>query len=824
MRYNRGMQYKNLTQKEAEKALLKYGANEISVARRYSVWKSLLGQFSNFLTLLLIAAGAISAVMGERVDSGFIFSIVLLNAAFGLYQESKAEKSLEALKKITVTLVRVIRDGKEKIIDGRLLVPGDLIYLEEGSKVPADARLVKSWGLETNEAALTGESLPVAKSETDSEKQDLYMGTVVARGRAYAHVTKTGNQTRLGEINATLASIPEEPTPLQKKLEVFTRQIGWLGLTAALTVFVLSFIHDKNLFESFLFAVSLAVAVVPEGLPAVMTITLAIGVEKMARKKAIVRKLNAIETLGSISLVATDKTGTLTRNEMVVKKIWVAGRTYEGSEAKLIKAADFGEILNNALLCSTASLIRKEKMKRWDVIGDTTEGALLILGKELGVNYEDRRLAWETIGLTPFDPTLKRMTTIVKKDREQHEYSKGSPESILSICKMGEKERAAIEEEFENFARKGLRMLAFADGDRFLGFVGLADPVRPEVRESVEKAHQAGIKVVMLTGDSPLTAEAIAIETGLIKKGEGIMTGKQLDSLSDKDLLPVLPKIHVFARISPEHKLRLVKLYQELGEVIAVTGDGVNDALALKKADVGVAMGLTGTDVAKETSDVILTDDNFATLIQAVEEGRGILRRIQKAIIYLLACNSAEILYILLAVLSGLPLLTPIQLLYINLVTDGLPAISLAFAPKDELIMKRTPQKELQILRRKDFVFIGSVGTLATLLAGLAALLVQGDLKLTMAFSLILLFQPFVLLIVWGRRFKPIFWIAFLFPLLLHPLIVYTPAAQKLFRVAPLTVGSWLLLAAAFAILLAIFRISPQKNPFYKLIHLHENK
>jgi len=810
--YNGAMQYKNLTQKEAERLFRQFGPNEITAVRRYSMLKSLVGQLNNFLMLLLIAAGVVSLLLGERVDSGFIFAIVILNVAFGVYQEFKAEKSLEALKKITVTLVRVIRDGKEQTVDSRFLVPGDLVHLEEGSRVPADANLIKSWNIEVNEAALTGESLPVLKSELEESTRSLFMGTVTARGRGYAHVTKTGNQTRLGEINATLASIPDEKTPLQKKLEIFTKQVGWIGLTAAFVVFGLSFVQNKDWFESFFFAVSLAVAAVPEGLPAVMTITLAIGVERMAHKKAIVRKLNAIETLGSITLVATDKTGTLTRNEMAVKKIWVAGKTHDVSGASSIKERDFIEILNNSILCSTSSLARKEGSDRFDVIGDTTEGALLMLAKDLGINYEDRRAEWEIVDMVPFDATLKLMAVKVKKGKEHHHYLKGAPESILSVCKMEEKERVAIEREFEVYARKGLRMLAFAEGDRFLGFVGIADPVRPEVTASVERARHAGIKVVMLTGDSPLTAEAIALETGLIKKGEDIVTGQQLDAASDKDLLRLLPKIHVFARISPEHKLRLVRLYQDLGEIIAVTGDGVNDALALKKADVGVAMGLTGTDVAKETADMVLTDDNFATLIHATEEGRGILRRIQSAILYLLSCNAAEILYILMAVLAGLPVLTPIQLLYVNLVTDGLPAISLAFAPSDERAMERPPRHGLRILGRHDFFFIGFVGLLAMVLIGLSTLFVEAGTRLTLAFSLVVLFQPFVLMVLWGRRFKPIFWAAFLFPFVLQPLILYTPSAQKLFKVVPLSANHWGILAAVSLFMMAVLWIYRKKT------------
>jgi len=796
------MQYKNLTHKEAAALHLKFGPNEITAASKYSIWKSLISQLNNFLMLLLVGAGLISWFLEDRVDSGFIFAIVILNAGFGVYQEFKAEKSLEALKKITITLVRVIRDNKESTIDSRLLVPSDLVYLEEGSHVPADLVLARSWNLEVNEAALTGESLPVVKNETNDELKNLFMGTVVARGRGYAHVTKIGNSTRLGEINKTLASIPEDQTPLQKKLAIFTKQVGWIGIVAALAVFGLSFVHDKNLFQSFFFAVSLAVAIVPEGLPAVMTITLAIGVGRMAREKAIVRKLNAIETLGSITLVATDKTGTLTQNKMVVKKIWINGKTHNASDAHKIRNEDFDELLNNSILCSTASLVQKVDSGHWDVIGDTTEGALLLLAKDVGINYEDRRSEWEMEEVESFDSTLKRMAVKVRKGNAHHHYIKGSPESVLSICKMDEKERSAIEKEFEAYARKGLRMLAFAEGEKFLGFVGIADPVRPEVKKSIEMARHAGIKTVMLTGDSPLTAEAIALETGLIKKGEGILTGKQISDYSDDELIKILPNVHVFARISPEHKLRLVGLYQKMGEIIAVTGDGVNDALALKKADVGVAMGLTGTDVAKETSDMIITDDNFATLIQAIHEGRDILRRIQSAILYLLSCNSAEMLYIILAVLTGLPVLIPVQLLYINLISDGMPAISMAFAPNDDRAMSRPPRQPLNILSRKDFIFIGSVGILAAILTALAIQPFETGMRLTIAFSLIIFFQPFVLMYLWGRHFKPIFWIAFIFPFILHPLIMGTPFISKLFKVEPLSLWAW---GAIFLVSLFLF-------------------
>lgn len=822
--------HKNLSQREASALLQKFGPNEITASHRYSLLKSFLGQFNNFLTLLLLAAGIISLLLDERVDAIFIFLIVALNAGFGVYQEFKAEKSLEALKKITVTLVRVIRDDKEQTIDSKELVPGDLIYLEEGSKVPADAIVIKTWNLEVNEASLTGESLPVIKHEEKEESREIFMGTVIAKGRCYAHISRTGNDTNFGRIAQTLALIKEDPTPLQKKLAVFTRQIGLIGIIAAISVFILSFLKDKNAFESFLFAVSLAVAAVPEGLPAVMTITLAIGVDKMSKEKAIVRKLHAIETLGSVTLVATDKTGTLTTNEMKVKKIWVEGKTYDTHQALKLKNRAFEDLTLNGILCSTASLVLKVEPGRFDVIGDTTEGALLLMAKDLGMNPENIKAEWEVIDEQPFDATIKRMSVVVKKGKIKRTFTKGSPEAILQYCTqiihkdkivpLDDKTRSEIGKEFETYARKGLRMLAFAEDNVFLGFVGIADPVRPEVSDAVKKAFAAGIRVVMLTGDSPLTAEAIGLETGIIRGGEDILTGAQIDEFSDEDLLRILDKVRIFARISPHHKYRLVKLFQQKGEVIAVTGDGVNDALALKQADVGVAMGLTGTDVAKETADMVITDDNFATLIHAIERGRNIFNRIQSAIIYLLACNAGEIIYILAAILLGMPVLLPLQILYINLATDGLPAISMAFAPGNPDIMRQQPRKTMTLLERKDYWLVGLVGILTAVVGLMAAFFYKTNIALTVVFTVVIAAQQFVLMSLWtGDKpiwkkpkllFRPIFIIAFLFPFILHPFLLYNPFLREVFKLEPLNAISLitaLLISALILVFLEVWKL-----------------
>jgi len=813
---------KGLTSAQAQKLLEQHGYNEIKPVKKFTLLKSFLSQFDNFLTLLLLIAAIISFFVGERLDSFFIFGIVVINAFFGLYQEFKAEKALESLKKITITNTRVIRDGKEKLIDSRFLVPGDLIYLDEGTKIPADGQILKSWHLEVNEASLTGESFPVEKN-LDEQKKYLYLGTVVSRGRGYAQVIKTGEKTKFGQIAKTLSEIEGVKTPLEKKLEVFTKQVGLVGIAASVIVFILSFIQDKTLIESFVFSVSLAVAAVPEGLPAVMTITLAIGVEVMAVKKAIVRKLNSIEALGSVTLVATDKTGTLTANIMRVKKIWVDNRVYNSDKLPTLNNFSFSRILLDGILCSTASIIKTIDHGGFEVIGDQTEGALLLLANKVGLPAQSIKNDWQIVDEIAFNSLTKRMTVVVKKGKETLVFSKGAPESILSLCRLNEAKKIQISKEFEKFARVGLRIIAFSykkheSGENheknqiFLGFVGIADPIRPEVAQAVKIAQKAGIKVVMITGDNQLTAEAVGIESGIIKVGDEILNGEQLEVYSDQEVAAILPKVKIFSRTTPNHKYRLVKLFQTMGEIVAVTGDGVNDALALEQADVGVAMGISGTDVAKETADMIITDDNFASLISAIEQGRNIFNNLKNAIKYLLACNIGEVIYILSAVIFGLPLLAPLQLLYINIVTDGLPAISLAFAPNDRHIMNRKPLKLAAILQKNDFKYIFFLGILTAGLAFISTIPFKGS---TVLFTTIILVQPFILLDRWlsGKSLlknfhlllNPIFLIAFFFPFALQPVLLYNSFLNQVFKTNPLTpIQLCYSVLVAFLILVAI--------------------
>ncbi len=808
----------------------KFGFNQIERQNRFFLIKSFLSQFNNFLVILLIAAAIISLLVGEKLDSIFIFLVVLLNAFFGLFQEYKAEKSIALLSQMATTKVRVVRNGKEEEVDSRELLPSDIVYLEEGSKIPADCVVLESKNLEVNEASLTGESLPVFKREGDEKNSLLFMGTVVAQGRCFAKVISIGVDTKFGRVARTLSQIKEVKTPLQIKLEKLTKVIAIIGIGASTIVFGLSFISDKSAIESFIFAVSLAVAAVPEGLPAVMTIILSIGVEKMAKKGAIVRKLTAIETFGSLTLIATDKTGTLTTNRMRVKNI----KTYGAASKSLI-------YLNSAV-CSTASLVKKHDHNDYDVIGDTTEGSLLVFAKEKKVDYESLRQKWKLKSEIPFSPITKRMTVLVSDGRRDFVFSKGAPESILSICKfvqMGTKKVrltttriADIKKSLDQYAMQGLRVIGFSyksnsfknleKDQTFLGFVGITDPIRPEVFSAVSDAKKAGIRVVMITGDNELTAKMVGVETGIATRDDSVITGKELTELTDEELLKIIGEVKIFARTTPEDKYRLVKLYQSLGEVVAVTGDGVNDALALKQANVGVAMGLTGTDVAKDTAHIIITDDNFATLVHAIEMGRNIYKNIKNAIKYLLTCNVGEVVYIIFALLFKLPILAPLQLLYMNLITDGLPAISLAFSPHTREVLNEKPQKDLNILGKKDFKYIFGVGLLTVVMSIIP---IFAEKALTVIFTTMMFIQHFILVHLYApeksvfKNFKifthPVFLIAFILPFILHPFLIYLPVLRDVFEVERINFSKLILISIYSAISLIIIKYLYRKEHVY---------
>ena len=813
---------KGLKQNQVDDFLKRYGLNVISEPPKKSIFVKFIEQFNNFLTLLLIIAAIFSIFLGENVDGILILAIVVLNAFFGLYQEAKAEESLKALKEMTITKVRVIRDGVEQEIDSKYLVPGDTVYLEEGVKVPADGQIIETINLEINEAALTGESLAVGKKL----KEEVYSGTIVARGRGLMRVILTGDSTKFGTIAKNLSTIEEGATPLQKKLSDLTRFIGIGGIALSILVFLVSLFEGSGYFPAFLLSVSLAVAVVPEGLPAVMTITLAIGMKKMAGKKAILRRLSAIEALGSITLIATDKTGTLTTNKMQVKEIFLNNEVM--ADPKKSDALDL--LLLDSILCSTASLVYVHDHGRWDVLGDPTEGALLYLAQRKGIDIEKERKKWRLLNEEPFNSVTKIMTVTVE-NKKKFIFSKGAPESILArsnkILLAGKVEkltpaiRRKLEKQVSAWAAEGLRVLAFNYNDGiFLGMLAIHDAPRPEVKEAIETAKKAGIKIMMVTGDNEKTAEAVGVVTGLIQEGDEIMIGDQIEKYSDAELLKILPKVKIFARTNPFQKHRIVKLYQKLGEIVAVTGDGVNDAIALKQADVGVAMGLVGTDVARETADMVITDDNFASIVSAIEEGRGIINNIKNAIKYLLSCNVSEAIALIIGLILGLPtLFYPIQLLYINLVTDGLPALMLSFSPRHPNLMGQSPEKEMVLLKKRDQTYISLVGLVGAVLVIISYFVYSRWLNLglgaTAAFSVLTMIQSFVFIDLWLSHrhikdnlpslFSPLFLLAFLIPLVFQFIILSHEVSAGFFKISSVTVTTYLqFVLISFIVLLGI--------------------
>lgn len=833
---------RGLTTQKAEELLAIHGLNTIQEQKKKRFITILFEQFNNFLTILLVVAALLSFFIGEPIDGILILAIVILNGLFGVYQEAKASEAIAALKEMTITRIRVLRDDQEVELDSRYLVPGDVIFVEEGVKIPADGIILETVNLEINEAALTGESMAVSKAVNE----ELYMGTIVSRGRGYAQINSTGMQTKFGQIAGRLSTMTEVKSPLMLKLESVTKVIGIIGIIASMLVFFLATMEGSEYFAAFLLAISLAVAVVPEGLPAVMTITLSIGVKEMAKRKAIIRKLTAIEALGSVTLIATDKTGTLTTNKMKVKELYFNEHRHENLEEISTKNKVFNLLVLNGIVCSTASLSPHENGKGFDILGDPTEGALLLLAQQKNHIVEEVRSQWKLIEEIPFDSVSKKMVVRVKNHAEELTFTKGAPESILQLSQkiligdievdLTEERRKSITDVLEHWANQGLRVLAFSykkdhstrlDKQVFLGMAAIYDAPRPEIRAAVERAHTAGIQVVMITGDNEKTAQAIAREAHIMEVGDKVLTGQELDTMSDKELLTILKDVKVFARTTPFHKHHIVSLYQQQGEIVAVTGDGVNDAIALKQADVGVAMGLVGTDVARETADMVITDDNFATIVDAIEEGRNIIKNLKNAIAYLLSCNVTEAFSLIIGMLLGFPhIFYPIQFLYINLVTDGIPALALAFSPRDAQAMKHKPQKNIELLDKGNLLYIFSIGALSSLLVigtFLWYLQVSSELATTAAFCVLALIQSFILVDVWlsrrsliGNLYKlisPIFFIAFLLPFITQAAIVSFSPIAILFKAT--TVSFWMFGSFIFIAFLILMGITIGKL-FYK--------
>lgn len=849
-----------LTDDAAEQRLEEFGPNRLEEVGRVSPWRQFASQFTEFIVLVLIGAAFISGVLQEWMDAIAILVIVVLNAILGFVQEYRAERALEALKKMAAPLARVIRGGEIKNVPAEEVVPGDVLALEMGDLVPADARLLEDNLLEVDEASLTGESIPVRKSAgfvteeaapLGDRRNMVYSSTVVTYGKGKAVVTRTGMGTELGRIAHLVQTMGREPTPLQKRLENVGRILVYACLVIVVVVFGLGLWRGVPLVEMFLTAVSLAVAAIPEGLPAVVTIALALGVRRMVQRNALIRKLPSVETLGSATVICTDKTGTLTQSEMTVRKIGflskvidVTGDGYDPRGDFRVDGRPVGQedhdlqlALRIGVLCNNARLRQDGRGDSgWHIVGDPTEGALLSAGAKAGLWRNELETAYTLLAELPFDSNRKRMSTIWREpDGSVVAYIKGAPDVVVGLCSqvhedgrvrqltLAEKDR--ILDLNNRFADEAMRLLAVAYRDLgeepgepgveevehdlvFAGLVAMKDPPRPEAREAIVKARRAGLDVVMITGDHKSTAVAIAEELGLCREEDLAYTGSELDQISDEELSEIVESIRVYARVSPEHKLRIVRAWESHGHIVAMTGDGVNDAPALKEADIGIAMGVTGTDVSKEASDMILTDDNFASIVAAVEEGRAIFDNIRRFIHYLLSCNIGELLTMLLASLVGMPLpLLPIQILWVNLATDSLPALALGVEPAEPGGMERPPRPPTEgVITRRMARLMAMQGLIIGLLTlGAFALeyyVVGGSVERArvMAFSTTIFAQNIHAFNVRSDRlsvfelgFFSNHWLVAAFGTVIasEVAIVYLPFFQPIFKTMPLSVADW---------------------------------
>ncbi len=765
-----------LTTHQAKELLNKYGPNLLPQKQNTSVLKVLLRQIQNPLSFLLLGAIILSLIIGDELDGILIGAILILNTGLGFWQEYKASKELEALRRLEVEFCRIERDGKQIEVASGGIVPGDIVILESGDRIPADGQILESYSLQVSESILTGESLPVAKSTKEDENL-VFFGTTVTSGRAKIGVLQTGIRTKFGSLAESLASVEQEQTPFERALANLSKILGLVALVVAALIFILRILQGYDISSMAISSIALMVAVVPEGLPAVVTIILALGMRKMYRKKALVRKMIAVESLGSATVICTDKTGTLTKNEMRVQE-------YKIEEAK--KA----DLLKCAVVCNSASLVLKEDGGSFDILGDTTEGALLLFAKDEGVDIDSLKSGGKLIEEIPFN-LEKRKMTVVWQDDKKNQFSKGAPEVIIAESGLSEENRQKWDLEYRKMAEKGLRVLAFSKDSEFLGLVGIADEVRPEVKDALVLTKRAGIKVVMVTGDNELTAKAVGEKIGLLSEGDEILTGSQLNDLTEEEFLQRINKVRIFARITPQEKLRIVKAYQSLGEVVAVTGDGVNDALALKQAEVGVSMGKIGTDVSKEASDIILLDDNFATLVSAVEQGRLIYSNILKVVKFLLTGNLSEMILIGGGAILGLPApLLPIQILWINFVTDGPPALALGFDSASSHLMETTPRKRLGLLSRDSLRFILLGGVSISLICLLTFYFVFTAWGLTtsraVTFTVMVVLQMFLPFIM--RRHHSILsnkklFVSVVIILVIQLLIITIPSLRSLFKI-----------------------------------------
>ncbi len=849
-----------LTQQEVEKRLAQFGPNQLKEKKAVSAFSIFFAQFQNFIIWVLVGAALVSGLLKEWVDAAAIILIVVLNAILGFVQEYRAEKSLAALKKLSSPTSKAIRNNKNVVIPSSELVPGDIIELEAGDNVPCDSRIV--WltaNFTTQEASLTGESVPVLKIDKRLENPEaplaersnmVYMGTSVSSGRAKALVVNTGMQTELGKIAGMIQGIAKEATPLQRKLEEFGKWIVYLCFALVALVFVLGVVRGGEILDMFMTSVSLAVAAIPEGLPAVVTISLALGVQKMVKRNALIRKLPSVETLGCATVICSDKTGTLTKNEMTVKAVYtsktlfsVTGVGYEPRGEFLVNEravdlkdqGDLNKILLCSVLCNGAKLVSSDS--GYKIVGDPTEGALLTAAAKADIIKEEKEKDFSFIEEIPFDSLRKKMTIVRREKGKITAFVKGAPEVLLRDCKyIEDRQSIRMIEDVDirdihlvnsNLTNEAMRVLAFAyrtfdfepknfeSGQieknlTFVGLMAMIDPPREEVKDAIMRCKQAGIKTVMITGDHKNTAVAIAKELGFFKEGSMALTSDELDKLSDEEFFRKVEEVPVYARVSPEHKLKIVRALKGHNEVVAMTGDGVNDAPAVKEADIGVAMGITGTDVTKEVSDMIVTDDNFASIVAAVEEGRGIYDNIKKFVHYLLSCNTGEILVMFVSTLIGLPApLLPIHILWVNLVTDGLPALALGVDPVSPGIMKKPPRKsdEKVVTKQRAYLMLFQGGLIAfcSLFAFVFVLFVEKEgieRARTAAFIVLACSQLFhsfncrntsESLFKIGLFTNKKLLLATFVSFLLQMIVVYVPFAQGVFKTKALSGFDWTL-------------------------------
>jgi Ca2+-transporting ATPase len=851
---------KGLSSEEAQRRLEKYGANELVEKEKVTALEVFLNQFKDIFVLMLLAATGISYFIGEVGDAAIIAAIIVLVAVVGFVQEYRAERAMEAMKKMTAPKAMILRDGKEEVIPAREIVPGDILLLSEGDRVAADARLFHVVDFKTDEAVLTGESTPVDKTldaleknvAVSDQRNMVFMATHSTYGRGRAVVTETGMKTEFGKIAEMVQATEEEETPLKRRLESFSKKFAILITVICAIIFGLEFIRGEDLIEGFLAAVALAISAVPEGLPAITTVTLALGARELARSNAVIRRLSSAETLGSTTVICSDKTGTLTRGEMTVRKIYVNGENYDVSGVgyepkggfykgeKEIKVEDESELeflLRIGTLCNNANITEDDEA--WRVLGDPTEGALIVTASKAGMERDDLEINNTRIHEIPFSSERKRMTTIHETaEGEVHAYIKGAPEVVVDRCShilldgditiLLEEEKRKILEVNEEFARDALRVLGMAykklekktkfnedvENDMvFVGLQGMIDPPRKEAKEANASCEKAGIKTVMITGDHRLTALAIAKEIGMFHKGKIALTGSELDDLGEEEFREKVEDTTVYARVSPEHKQRIVKALKERGHIVAMTGDGVNDAPAIKNADIGVAMGISGTDVTREASDMVLADDNFATIVNAVHKGRQIYDNIREYIRFLLACNFDEVLVLGLFAILNFPLpLLPAMLLWINLVTDGGPAIALSMDKPEEDLMERPPRDPEEGILSGMIPFIvasfiaQSFGTI--LIFCLEYFVICGGVPETLAKAQTMAFMQaafFELFVIWNCRsethsvWRSKFWnnpyllVAVASSAILTVSLCYIPIFQSLFHTVPLDLNDWTL-------------------------------